>query len=143
MKVVLDTNVLVAGLLSPFGPPAQVLQLLLSGKVRLCYDGRVLAEYRQVLARPAFGFEAKLTEAVVEYLEHAGELAAVTPWPLELPDPDDAAFLEVAGGLSHHGQPPALPLPQTPRGEGGHTGPVPRRPQREGPLTGRHPIYRD
>jgi len=98
MKVVLDTNVLVAGLLSPFGPPAQVLQLLLSGKVRLCYDGRVLAEYRQVLARPAFGFEAKLTEAVVEYLEHAGELAAVTPWPLELPDPDDAAFLEVAAG---------------------------------------------
>jgi len=98
MKIVLDTNVLVAGLLSPFGPPAQVLQLLLSGKVRLCYDGRVLAEYRQVLARPAFGFEAKLTEAVVEYLEHAGELAAVTPWPLELPDPDDAAFLEVAAG---------------------------------------------
>jgi len=98
MKVVLDTNVLVAGLLSPFGPPAQVLQLLLSGKVRLCYDGRVLAEYRQILARPAFGFEAELTEAVVEYLEHAGELAAVTPWPLELPDPDDAAFLEVAAG---------------------------------------------
>ena len=35
MKIVLDTNVLVAGLLSPFGPPAQVLQLLLSGAVKL------------------------------------------------------------------------------------------------------------
>jgi len=96
MKIVLDTNVLVAGLLSPFGPPAQVLQLLLSGAVKLCYDGRVLAEYRQVLARPVFDFDTELTGAVLDYLEHAGELTAATPWPLELPDPDDAAFLEVA-----------------------------------------------
>ena len=96
MKIVLDTNVLVAGLLSPFGSPAQVLQLLLTGKLRLCYDTRTLAEYREVLARPKFGFDRELTNAVLDYLEQTGELTAATPWPLELPDPDDAVFLEVA-----------------------------------------------
>ena len=96
MKIVLDTNVLVAGLLSPFGPPAQVLQLLLSEKVRLCYDARILTEYRAVLARPKFGFDAESAAAVLDFLEYAGELAACIPWPMPLPDPDDAAFLEVA-----------------------------------------------
>ena len=96
MKIVLDTNVLVAGLLSPFGYPAKVLQLFLTGKLPLCYDARVLAEYREVLARPKFGFEAERAEAVLDYLEHTGELTAPTPWPLDLPDPDDTVFLEVA-----------------------------------------------
>jgi len=96
MKVVLDTNVLVAGLLSPFGSPAKVLQLLLTGKLSLCYDARILAEYREVLARPKFAFDRELTDTVLDYLEQTGELTTATPWPLELPDPDDAVFLEVA-----------------------------------------------
>lgn len=96
MKIVLDTNVLVAGLLSPFGYPAKVLQLLLTGELTLCYDARVLAEYRDVLARPKFAFDGERTDAVLDYLEHTGELTAATPWPLDLPDPDDAVFLEVA-----------------------------------------------
>jgi len=103
MKIVLDTNVLVAGLLSPFGSPAKVLQLLLTGKVALCYDTRVLAEYREVLGRPKFGFSKDLTNAVLDYIEQTGNLTAPTPWPLELPDPDDAVFLEVAaaGGADY------------------------------------------
>lgn len=96
MNIVLDTNVLVAGLLSPFGSPAKVLQLLLTGKLSLCYDARVLAEYREVLSRPKFGFEGELTNAVLNYIEHTGVLTAATPWPLELPGTDDAVFLEVA-----------------------------------------------
>ena len=96
MKIVLDKNVLVAGLLSPFGAPAQVLQLLLAGKVRLCYDIRILTEYRDVLASPKFGFDSELVAAVLEFLEEAGELVMPTPWGLPLPDPDDAMFLEVA-----------------------------------------------
>jgi hypothetical protein len=34
MPVVLDTNILVSALLSPFGPPARVLDLVLNGDIR-------------------------------------------------------------------------------------------------------------
>ena len=96
MKIVSDTNVLVAGLLSSFGPPAQVLQLLLAEKLRLCYDNRILTEYRDVLARPKFAFDGELVAVFLDFLEQAGELVVPTPWPAALPDADDAMFLEVA-----------------------------------------------
>lgn len=96
MRIVVDTNVLVAGLLSPYGPPAQVLQLLLSERCRLCYDTRILEEYRQVLCRPKFGFDPILIEVVVEFLEQTGELVPAPPLGVTLPDPDDAMFIEVA-----------------------------------------------
>lgn len=96
MRIVLDTNVLVAGLLSPSGPPAQVLQLLLTERVRLCYDARILAEYRDVLARPRFGFDPEAVAEVLTFLEQTGELVAAVPLGAVLPDPDDAMFLEVA-----------------------------------------------
>ncbi|MEN6565052.1 MAG: hypothetical protein ABFC57_01980 [Veillonellales bacterium] len=41
MRIVLGTNVLVAGLISPFGPPAQILRLLTAGKLSICYDARI------------------------------------------------------------------------------------------------------
>ncbi len=96
MRIVLDTNVLVVALLSPFGAPAGVLQLLLTEKVRLCYDARILCEYREVLGRPRFGFDPEATADALDFLEQAGELIAPAPWNLDLPDPDDAVFLEVA-----------------------------------------------
>ncbi|NLF29417.1 MAG: putative toxin-antitoxin system toxin component, PIN family [Planctomycetes bacterium] len=103
MRIVLDTNVLVAGLLSPFGPPAAVLQLLLAEKVRICYDARILTEYRTVLARARFGFDPGAVAAVQEFLEQTGDLVVPAPWPDSLPDPADAMFLEVAvaGGAAY------------------------------------------
>lgn len=96
MKIVLDTNVLVAGLLSLFGAPAQVLQLILAARVRLCLDARILIEYRDVLARPKFGFNTEDVADVLGFVEQASEIVAPTPWGLELPDASDAMFLEVA-----------------------------------------------
>jgi len=96
MKIVLDTNVLIAGLLSPFGTPAQVLQLILAGRVGLCVDVRILTEYRDVLARPKFGFDADAVADLMEFIEQVAEIVAPTPWGLDLPDSADAMFLEVA-----------------------------------------------
>lgn len=33
MKVVIDTNVLISGLISPFGPPAQIIDLWVTKKI--------------------------------------------------------------------------------------------------------------
>ncbi|MBK8246613.1 MAG: PIN domain-containing protein [Gemmatimonadetes bacterium] len=42
--VVVDTNVLVSGMLSGASPPAEVLQLILQGELRLLLDSRIIAE---------------------------------------------------------------------------------------------------
>ncbi len=95
MRIVLDTNILVAALLSPSGSPAAVLQLILAGSVVLCFDARIMSEYREVLGRPRFGFDAALIEDVLAFLETEGDLVASVPLNLSLPDPADGVFIEV------------------------------------------------
>ena len=96
MLVVLDTNILVSALLSPFGPPARVLDMVFSGDIRVAYDDRLMAEYREVLARPKFSFAPEDVVTVLVYLEADGERLTARPLPCELPDADDLPFLEVA-----------------------------------------------
>ena len=96
MRVVIDTNVLVSGLLSPFGPPGVVVGLTTAGSLCLCHDARILAEYNEVLRRPAFPFAENEVAALMAQIRAGGELIAAKPLPLRLPDPDDEPFLEVA-----------------------------------------------
>jgi putative PIN family toxin of toxin-antitoxin system len=93
--VVLDTNILVSALLSPYGPPARVLDLALAGEVRLVFDDRLLAEYREVLARPKFKSTWEDVQALLDYLEAEGEPVVALPLLVALPDADDLPFLEV------------------------------------------------
>ena len=96
MRIVLDTNVLVSGLLSPYGPPGEIVRLVLTGEVSLCLDARIAAEYREVLLRPRFGFDPDSIATLIDYLESSAEMVAGRPLATRLPDPDDEAFLEVA-----------------------------------------------
>jgi putative PIN family toxin of toxin-antitoxin system len=96
LRIVLDTNVLVAGLLSPFGPPGEIVRMVSSGAVTLCVDARILSEYEEVLARPRFAFDADAIAALLDYIEVSGETIASRPLMARLPDPDDEPFLEVA-----------------------------------------------
>ena len=47
-----DTNIIVTGFLTPFGNPPEILRLLVIGKLIICFDTRILAEYFEVLNRP-------------------------------------------------------------------------------------------
>lgn len=96
MRIVLDTNVLVSGLLSPFGPPGEIVRLVSSGAVTLCLDARIFSEYDEVLAQPRFGFDSDSVAALLDYVDFTGEIVASQPLPARLPDPDDEPFLEVA-----------------------------------------------
>ncbi len=96
MKIVLDTNVLVAGLLSPFGPCGDIVRMVSSGALFLCIDARVLSEYREVLERPKFCFDHDKIAAILDYIEHHAWVVASTPLSLPLRDPDDEPFLEIA-----------------------------------------------
>ncbi len=96
MNIVLDTNVLVSGLLNPSGKPAAVLNHMLSGRIVLCFDSRIIDEYERVLLRPAFRFREEDVRNLLIYLQHTG--VVITPKPIshELSDPYDRPFMEVA-----------------------------------------------
>lgn len=94
--IVLDTNVLVSALLSPHGPPAQILALTLAGELTAAYDPRLMAEYREVLRRREFGFSRQRTAEVLDALERDGMPVVARPLPARLTDRSDEPFLEVA-----------------------------------------------
>ena len=96
MNIVLDTHVLVAGLLSPFGPCGQIVRMVSSGELSLCFDARILSEYEEVLGRPKFKFEKDKVIALLGHIQYRGLTAAPSPLFQSLPDPDDEPFLEVA-----------------------------------------------
>ena len=96
MRIVLDTNVLVSGLLQPFGPPGQIVRLVAAGDLVLCHDPRILAEYQDVLRREKFGLDPERVEILLEEVRTAGIPVAARPLAARLPDADDEPFLEVA-----------------------------------------------
>jgi putative PIN family toxin of toxin-antitoxin system len=96
VRIVLDTNVLVAGLLAPFGPCGEIVRMVSSGELVLSFDARILTEYEEVLGRQKFKFEKHKVDALLDYIEYRGTIAASSPLSQSLPDPDDEPFLEVA-----------------------------------------------
>lgn len=101
MKIVLDTNVLASGLLTPFGPSGAILRMVFSGELTLCLDARMLAEYRDVLHRPKFQFNKEHLQVLLDFIKQYGHFTAGSPLHERLPDPADEPFLEVAvsGGI--------------------------------------------
>ena len=98
MRVVLDANVLVSGLLSPHGPPATIVDLVSAGAHRLCFDGRILAEFRDVLTQPRSPCHPRASKRCSRdsRLVSSGGRLTVQPLNTKLPDPGDQPFLEVA-----------------------------------------------
>lgn len=96
MRVVIDTNVMVSGVLNPHGPPGRIVNALLSEMITVLDDDRILSEYREVLLRPAFGFARSDVEVLLDFVESAGEHVSAEPLSLVLPDPNDLPFLEIA-----------------------------------------------
>lgn len=96
MVTVLDTNVIISGILRPFGKAAHILTFVADGTVQLAYDLRLLTEYRDVLNRPKFALARENVEMFLTQVEQEGFLVSVKPLGIHLPDPDDELFLEVA-----------------------------------------------
>lgn len=110
-SVVPDTNVLVSALINSFGAPGRVLDLVLAGKLIVAYDDRILAEWRDVLRREKFGFAAQDVDVLLGFVEREGTRVNPPVLDVQLPDSDDAAFLEIAvaadatlitGNLKHY-----------------------------------------
>ncbi|HNK59013.1 MAG TPA: putative toxin-antitoxin system toxin component, PIN family, partial [Leptospiraceae bacterium] len=68
MRIVLDTNVLVSGILKPFSIPGEIVRRIGSGNLTLCFDARILAEYREVLHRPKFKIDKDDISIVLDFI---------------------------------------------------------------------------
>ena len=91
---VVDTSVLVSGVLSPGGPPARILDRMLSAELHYALSLALLAEYRTVLLRPKLLARHGLSVGEVDQLLEALILPAVIvdpvpPAALSAPDPGD------------------------------------------------------
>ncbi|MEW5766913.1 MAG: putative toxin-antitoxin system toxin component, PIN family [bacterium] len=96
MRIVLDTNIIVSGLLNPYGPPGKIVRMVSSGDLALCYDARIISEYQSVLLRPKFPFDQANVDALLDQIRADGIITAARPLSEQLPDTDDDPFLEVA-----------------------------------------------
>lgn len=107
MRFVLDTNVLVAALRSPFGASYALVSALPLIDWELALSVPVYLEYQDVLSRPALvpsAFSPSDIVALCRFLAsiaHAQDIYFL--WPSFLPDPKDDMLLElaVAAGATH------------------------------------------
>ena len=95
MKVVVDTNVIVSALMNPNGAPAKVLSLVLNDNVKILYDNRIIFEYADVLSRREFGFNAEITNDLLNYFRHEGEFVNASHLNIRFNDETDKKFYEV------------------------------------------------
>ena len=96
MKIILDTNVLVSALWNPHGPPAKVLLLVAEGRVQPVHSSTILAEYRDVLTRPRFGFNPARVTQILDYFQLVGVGVTGKSSGRRLPDLTDLPFLDAA-----------------------------------------------
>ena len=96
MNVVLDTNVLISGMLPRNGTCSRILDLLVEDRFTLFLDERILAEYRRVGTAPRLRLDVMAVEDFIRFLSRTAEKVVATPLQVALPDEDDLPFLEVA-----------------------------------------------
>lgn len=91
---VIDTNVLVSAALSAGGTCDEILRAAVEGKIRLAWSAPMLAEYREVLLRPKFGFSPQVIVSLLTVFAPCDQVELGTA-PM-LPDADDEVFLAAA-----------------------------------------------
>jgi predicted nucleic acid-binding protein len=94
--VVLDTNILVSSLLSD-GPSALIVDWAAGGKIRPCFDDRILSEYWDALKRPKFGFSPLRINRLIRDIVGAGfGMEADASSGVSMSDEGDRKFYDVA-----------------------------------------------
>lgn len=97
--VVLDTSVLISGLLSPRGAAAAWVEAFFSDRVKLAYTSEIFSEYVEVMERPEFADVITPADrmGVILKVRHCGVLVKPSAVPSDTwPDPDDLPFVAAA-----------------------------------------------
>lgn len=123
IRAVIDTNVIVAALLSPHADSATVrsLDAIVDGRAEALVSPEILSEYRAVLSRAKFGFSSERIASVLRLFERLGKATLPVRHNSPMPDEKDRVFYEVTlaeseahlvtGNLKHY---PSSPIVITP-----------------------------
>jgi putative PIN family toxin of toxin-antitoxin system len=100
LRVVLDANVLVSGVLSRSGTPARLVQLWIAGAFELVVSDLLLAEVERALAYPKVSRRVSATDAA-DFITLLRRFAVLVPDPEQAPsvrsvDPKDDYLLALA-----------------------------------------------
>lgn len=106
LRVVLDTNVIVSGFISPHGPPGKILKALRAKHFQLITSSLINNEIMDVMERPQlqekYGLDKYLFD-VAYLLWGLSEIIKKTPPIKKSRDSDDDKFLSTAlGGNAHY-----------------------------------------
>lgn len=96
IRAVVDTNVLVSGMLSPSGNEALILLAIHQGLIHPCLSEEIVDEYAEVLARPKFAFPQDEIDALIMMFRRNGELFQPKNAATPSPDAGDTKFLRCA-----------------------------------------------
>lgn len=99
MRVILDTNVLVSGLLSSVGPPARIVQALLQRRIIPIMSAATFAELEAVVRRPklqpAFARAGVNLEDFLTTVRAQAQFVDPVSTKLPIRDEHDRPFLDV------------------------------------------------
>ena len=97
MRLILDTNVVISGVLYPASKPGLLLDLALSGSFASVTCNALVEEWRAVLKRPKLAFDAEAVDEVVDCLVAVSLVCVPVPQQRYLsPDPDDQFLMDLA-----------------------------------------------
>lgn len=96
LRLVIDTNVIVSAALKPDGLQRTVLLLAITKPASLYVSDAILAEYKEVLARPELRIRKGLRQQLLQLIKSHSRLVRVASTLKVAGDPGDDKFLECA-----------------------------------------------
>jgi putative PIN family toxin of toxin-antitoxin system len=96
LRLVIDTNIVVSAALRPDGLQRTVLLLAITKPARLYVSDAIVAEYREVLARPELKIRKGLRQQLLQLIKSHAHSVTPTRTVQAARDPDDNKFLECA-----------------------------------------------
>lgn len=100
MRVIVDTNIFISGLLSRKGAPAKIVDALLEGRILPVMSKETFAELESVLAKPRLEVYFKrsriLPEEFLENIKAVAEFVHPQPIRTSIRDIKDIPFIELA-----------------------------------------------
>jgi putative PIN family toxin of toxin-antitoxin system len=96
LRLVIDTNIVVSAALKPDGLQRTVLLLAITRPARLYVSAAIVAEYREVLARPELRIRKGLRQQLLDLIKNQAQIVEPSRALQVAKDPDDNKFLECA-----------------------------------------------
>lgn len=96
IRIVLDTNILISGLLYS-GKPKRLLDLALDGRFESVSSMQMVDEFRNVITRPEFMFDGNLQEIMINFVIRFSSIVLVkSTFNVVIKDPSDDIILRTA-----------------------------------------------